>query len=71
MSQRTQGCHVQNGLVSDASRLLDLGGLAVGWIASDAFGGRVVHLVTADQTGLPQFVGIFGVSSGCLACSKA
>jgi transposase len=36
--------------VSDASRLLDLGGLAVDRVASDAFGGRVVHVVTADET---------------------
>ena len=50
MSQRTHVCHVQKDSVSDASRLLDLGGLAVDRVASDAFGGRVVHLVTTDQT---------------------
>ena len=48
MSQRTHVCHVQKDSVSDALRLLDLGGLAVDWIESDTFGGRVVHLVTAD-----------------------
>ena len=50
MPQRTHVCHVQSSLGSDASRLLDLGGLAVDRIASDAFGCRVVHLVTADET---------------------
>ena len=50
MLQRTRIPHVQNDLVSDASRLLDLGGLAVDRVASDAFGGRVVHVVTADET---------------------
>ena|GEM_PF-2904294 len=50
MSQRTRIPHVQKDLVSDASRLLDLGGLAVDRVASDAFGGRVVHVVTADET---------------------
>jgi len=32
-----------------ASRLLDLGGLAIERIASDTFGLRVVHVVTADE----------------------
>ena len=50
MFERTRIPHVQKDLVSDASRLLDLGGLAVDRVASDAFGGRVVHLVTADET---------------------
>jgi hypothetical protein len=50
LSQRTRIPHVQKDLVSDASRLLDLGGLAVDRVASDAFGGRVVHVVTADET---------------------
>ena len=48
--QRTHVCDVQIDSVSDASRLLDLGGLAVDRVASDAFGGRVVHVVTADET---------------------
>ena len=50
MFQPTQVCHVQTDLVSDGSRLLDLSGLAVDRIESDAFGGRLVHLVTADET---------------------
>jgi len=37
-------------LVSDASRLLDLDGLAVQRVESDVFGGRVVHVGTADET---------------------
>ena len=49
MLQPTYVQHVQEDLVSDASRLLDLGGLAVDRVASDAFGGRVVHVVTADE----------------------
>jgi transposase len=48
LSQRTRIPHVQNDLLSGASRLLDLGGLAVDRVASDAFGGRVVHVVTAE-----------------------
>jgi len=58
--QRTRILHVQNDLVSDASRLLDLGGLAVDRVASDAFGGRVVHVVTADET-----------ASACPSCGGA
>ena len=50
MFQRTRIPHVQNDLVSDASRLLDLGGLSVDRVALDAFGVRVVHVVTADET---------------------
>jgi transposase len=48
--QRTRIPYVQNDLVSDASRLLDLGSLAVDRVASDVLGGRVVHVVTADET---------------------
>ena len=40
MLQRTHVCDVQIDSVSAASRLLDLGGLAVDRVASDAFGGR-------------------------------
>ncbi len=53
MSQNTHVKHVQTDSVSDGSLLLDLldlGGLAVDRIESDAFGGRVVHVVTADET---------------------
>jgi len=45
----TRIAHVQKDSVSDASRLLDLDGLAVRRVESDAFGGRVVHVVTADE----------------------
>ena len=57
MLQPTYVQHVQEDLVSDASRLLDLGGLAVDRVASDAFGGRVVHVVTADE-----------IASACPSC---
>ena len=50
MFQRTHVQHVQKDSVSDASRLLGLEGLAVDRVALDAFGGRVVHVVTADKT---------------------
>ena len=50
MLQPTYVQHPQKDLVSDASRLLDLGGLEVDHVASDAFSGRVVHVVTADET---------------------
>jgi transposase len=50
LPQNTHVQHAQTDLVSDASRLLDLSGLAVDRIESDAFGGRVVHIVTADET---------------------
>ncbi len=42
--------HVQKNLVSDVSRLLDLGGLADGRVELGSFGGRAVHVVTADET---------------------
>jgi hypothetical protein len=35
---------------SDASRLFDLDGLAVERFDLDAFGGRVVHVVTREET---------------------
>ena len=46
-----QGTHVQvvpESVESAVSRLLDLEGLAVREVGKDAFGGRVVHVVTAD-----------------------
>jgi len=57
--------------VSDASRLLDLGGLAVDRVASDAFGGRVVHVVTADESAsaCPR-CGVFSVSVKALVCTR-
>jgi transposase len=48
-----QGTHVQDDREdagSDASRLFDLEGLAVQRVDRDAFGGRVVHVVTRDET---------------------
>jgi hypothetical protein len=48
--QRTRISHLQNDLMSDASRLLGLEGLGVQRVESDAFGGRVVNVVTADET---------------------
>jgi len=57
--------------VSDASRLLDLGGLAVDRVASDAFGGRVVHVVTADETASACPVcGVLSVSLKGLVCTR-
>jgi transposase len=51
LNQRTRIPHLQNDLVSDASRLLDLDGLAIDRVELGSFSARVVHLVTADQTG--------------------
>ncbi len=50
MSQNTHVKHVQMDSISDGSLLLDLGGLAVDRIEADAFGGRVVHVVTEGVT---------------------
>jgi transposase len=47
--QRTHAQEDEGRDTSDASRLLDLEGLAVERIESDAFGGRVVHVVTRDE----------------------
>jgi len=61
--QRTHVQHVQRDSVSDASRLLGLDGLAVDWVELDAFGGRVAHVVTADQTASAcPGCGVFSVS---------
>ena len=69
--QRTRITHVQKDLVSDASRLLDLGGLAVDRVASDAFGGRVVHVVTADETASAcPSCGVLSVSLKGLVCTR-
>jgi hypothetical protein len=54
----------QKDLISDASRLLDLGGLAVDRVEPDGFGGRVVHVVTANETA--SACPICGVLSVCL-----
>jgi len=48
--QRTRIPHVQKDLVSDASRLLDLGGLAVDRLDLGSLGGWVVHAGAADET---------------------
>ena len=71
MFQRTRIPHAQNDLVSDASRLLDLGGLAVDRIESDTFGGRVVHVVTADEcaSACPS-CGVLSVSLKGLVCTR-
>jgi transposase len=69
--QRTHVQHVQKGLVSDASRLLGLEGLAVQRIESDAFGGRVVHVVTADETASAcPGCGVLSVTLKGRACSR-
>jgi len=69
--QRTHVCHVQIDSLSDASRLLDLGGLAVDRVASDAFGGRVVHLVTADEcASVCPSCGVPSVSLKGLVCTR-
>ena len=71
MSQRTHVCHVQKDSGSDASRLLDLGGLAVDRIESDTFGGRVVHLVTADETASAcPSCGVLSASLKALVCTR-
>ena len=63
MFQRVHVQHVQKDSVSDASRLLGLDGLAVDWVELDAFGGRVAHVVTADQTASAcPSCGVFSVS---------
>jgi transposase len=69
--QGTHVQHVQRELVSEASRLLDLDGLAVQRVESDAFGGRVVHVRTADQTAsaCPN-CGVLSTSLKGLACTR-
>jgi hypothetical protein len=69
--QRTRIPCVQKDPVLDASRLLDLGGLAVSRVASDAFGGRVVHVVTADETApaCPS-CGVLSVALKGLVCTR-
>jgi transposase len=49
LSQRTHDQHVGRDGVSDASRLFDLEGLRVERVEVDVVGGRVVHVVTADE----------------------
>ena len=72
MHQRTHVQHVQTESVSDASRLLDLDGLAVERIESDTFGGWVVHLVTADETASAcPSCGVLSVSLTGQVCTRA
>ena len=71
MLQPTYVQHVQKGFVSDASRLLDLEGLGVQRVASDAFGGRVVHVVAADETASAcPSCGVLSVTLKGLACTR-
>src|SRR5665647_3578046 len=64
-----QGTHVQVGsesVASAGSRLLDLEGLAVREVARDVFGGRVVHVVTADPaaSACPSCGGVLDLGEG-------
>ena len=71
MLQPTYVQHVQKGFVSDASRLLGLEGLAVQRVASDAFGGRVVHVETADESASAcPSCGVLSVTLKGLACTR-
>jgi transposase len=71
LPQRTHVCHVQKDSGSAASRLLDLGGLAVERIESDTFGGRVVRVVTVDEgaSACPS-CGVLSVSLKGLVCTR-
>lgn len=71
MFKRTHVQDVQRDSVSDASRLLDLDGLAVDRVESDAFGGRVVHVLTADEcaSACPS-CGVFSVSVKGRVCTR-
>jgi transposase len=71
LHRRTHVQHVQKDSVSDASRLLDLDGLAVDRVESDAFGGWVVHVTTADEcaSACPA-CGVFSVSVKCVVCTR-
>ena len=71
MLQPTYVQHVSKALVSDASRLLGLEGLAVQRVESDAFGGRVVHVVTANRTASAcPCCGVLSVCLKGLACTR-
>ena len=57
--------------MSDASRLLGLEGLAVQPAESDVFGGRVVHVVTANETASAcPSCGVLSVTLKGLACTR-
>jgi hypothetical protein len=63
---RTRIPHEQDDLVSDASRLLDLGGLAVDRVASGPFGGRALHFLNAGESAFacPGWWGAVRLSEG-------
>src|ERR1035437_8121932 len=67
----TRTTHALKDSVSDASRLLDLDGLAVDRVESDAFEGRVVHVVTADEcaSACPG-CGVFSISVKGRVCTR-
>lgn len=71
MSQPTQDQCVQSQIDSAASRLFALEGLAVERVIADGEGGRVVHLVTVDETaaGCPS-CGVISVSGKGQASSR-
>ncbi len=71
LSQNTHVKYVQTDSVSDVSLLLDLGGLAVDRIESDAFGGRVVHVVTADESACAcPSCGVFSTCDHCESMTR-
>ncbi len=71
MSQNTHVNHVHTDSVSDVSLLLDLDGFAVDRIESDAFGGRVVHVVTADESACAcPSCGVFSTSVKAMVCTR-
>ena len=71
MSKNTHVKHVQTDSVSDVSLLLDLGGLAGDRIEWDTFVGRVVHVVTADESACAcPSCGVFSTSVKALVCTR-
>ena len=68
----TRFAHVQTDSFSGASRLLGLDGLAVDRAELDAFGGRALHVVTADQTASAcPSCGVFSISLKGLVSTRA
>ena len=66
MLQPTQFPHVHTASLWDASFLLGMDGLAVDRVELDAFGGRVVDVVTADETAsaCPSCGGVLDLAQG-------
>lgn len=63
MVKGTQVQHVNDGVESDGSRLLDLDGLAVERVDRDVFGGRVVHVrTTCEGASACPTCGVFSTS---------